>query len=423
LLEFRQILSLEGAAVKISDIEVIALRVEYPLGKGFWFSGGYCDARLSCLVRVYTDAGVTGLGSIYSHPELVRNIVEGHLRDLLIGEDPLQVESLWERNYTMTRWYGRKGVAVSALGGVDTALWDIRGKVARKPIHHLLGGERDQVPAYASALLWKDDPSDLGREAIRYLEDGFLGMKMRLGRNYEYDCAALDVVRKAIGSQHRLMIEGNARYSLAQAERIAPEFRTRDIFWLEEPFPPERPEDFLALRPKLAIPLAAGENEFGVQGFRELIDNGIVDIVQPDCSRAGGITECRRIGLLAAKHDLLVATHSWSDAVALVANMHLIASLPNGLTVEIDRTGNPLVDELLTEPLKVVDGKVALPKGPGLGVELDEQTLTRYTMPRGERIPPGIYSDMVFGSGNYKPAGPYERIDKETLMPNEGYPK
>jgi len=410
---------LKGATLKISDIEVLTLRFEYPPNKGFWFAGGYCDARLSCLVKVHTDKGITGIGSVYSHPNLVRQIVEGHLRDMLIGEDPREVEALWEQNYVITRWYGRKGVALSALGGVDTALWDIRGKLEGKPIYQLLGGNRDRVPAYASALLWKEDVSELGDEAARHLADGFNAMKMRLGRNFEYDCSALQTVRRVIGQQSRLMIEGNARYTLEQAVRIAPEFRSHNIFWLEEPFPPEYPERFRALRPQVGIPLAAGENEFGVQGFRELIETPIVDIVQPDCSRAGGITECRRIGQLAAQHGLQVATHTWSDAVALVANMHLVASLPSGLTVEIDRTRNALIDDLLAEPLRLVAGELVLTRAPGLGVELNEKALARYILPKEERIPDGVYSDMVFGRGSYTPASPYEQGEQETLLAEE----
>lgn len=394
--------------MKIEEIEVTTLLYEYPSDQGFQFAGGYCTGRVSSLIRVVTENGITGVGSVYSHPDLVRTIVQRNLRGLLVGRDPMEIEEIWQRCYNVTRWYGRKGAAISTLGGVDTALWDIRGKVLGKPIYELLGGTRAKIPVYASGLLWKEDPAELGREAERYLGQGFRAMKMRLGRNYAYDCEALRIVRQAIGLRNDLMIDGNSRYSLSQAERLIPEFRARNIFWLEEPFPPEDLESFLRLRPKLSIPLAAGENEFGVQGFRELIDRRVVDIVQPDCSRAGGITECRRIGELAAQHGLRVATHTWSDAVALVANMHLIASLPNGLMVEMDRTGNLLIDELLQEPLAVTDGEVSLPQAPGLGVELNEEVVDRYALPPGSQVPDGNYSDVVFGGTSYTPAGPYD---------------
>lgn len=395
--------------MKIRDVRVTALRFVYPENQAFDFAGGRCTGRLTCLVQVYCDTGEVGLGSVYSHPHLVRTIIEGQLRDFLIGEDPCEVETLWRRMYGLTRWYGRKGAAMSALGGVDMALWDLRGKREGKPVYQLLGAQRDAVPAYASGLLWKDDPKELGEEAKRHLANGFRAMKTRLGRNYEYDSEALRVFREVLTGKARLHVDGNGRYSLEQARRMLPEFQQTDIFWLEEPFMPEDIDNYLALKPELgAIPMAAGENEFGLQGFRELIDRGMVDIVQPDCCRVGGISESRRVGEMAARAGLRVAPHTWSDAVTLVGNMHVVASLPNAICVEVDQTGNPFIDDLLTEKLVVSDGAIQLPQAPGLGIELDEEVVERYTIPAGEPVPEGNYSDMVFGRADYAPASPYE---------------
>ena len=394
--------------MKIQDIEVITLRFEYPSGEGFHCAGGYCTARASSLVRVHTDEGISGLGSVYSHPDLVRVIVEGQLKPMLRGEDPLAVEMLWDRNYNLTRWYGRRGAAISAIGGVDMALWDIRGKVEGKPICELLGARRDRVPVYASALLWCETPTKLGEEAERHLAAGFRAMKTRLGRNFEYDRDGLLSLCSVLGEEHRLMVDGNARYSLSQAERMAPFFNEAEIFWLEEPFAPEDLDSYAALRPKLRVSLAAGENEFGMQGFRELMDHNVVDIVQPDCCRAGGITECARIGRLAAEQGRFVATHTWSDAVALVANLHLLASLDTDVILEIDQTGNALIDGLLSEDLKVRDGEVVVPRGPGLGIALNEDILERYRHPSDEAFPEGNYADMVFGPEYRAAPEPYE---------------
>lgn len=395
--------------MRIRDIQTTTLRFAYAPGEGFHYAGGYCTARVSTLVRVLTDTDHVGLGSVYSHPDLVRTIIENQLRPLLIGEDAADVEALWERSYSVTRWYGRKGAAVSALGGIDMALWDLRGKAAGLPLYQLLGARRHTVPVYASALLWKRDAAALCEEAGRHLDRGFRAMKMRLGRHYDYDLAALRQVRETIGAAPRLMIEGNARYPLAQAQRLAPAFRQANIFWLEEPFLPETPQLFAELRPHLAgIPLAAGENEFGRQGFAELIDGRVVDIVQPDACRCGGITESLRIARHAAAQGLRVAPHTWSDAVALTANMHVLASLDHGLTVEMDQTGNPLIEKLLSTPWQLHDGELALPQLPGLGITLDEDTVERYSLPPGASIPEGNYSDMVFGPQFYAPAPPYE---------------
>ena len=383
--------------MRIRDIEVINLRFEYPLAGRFRYAGGVCTGRVTSLIRVHTDSDLVGLGSVYSHPDLVRLIVEGQLRPALVGEDPCDIEGLWQRCYKLTRWYGRKGAAISTLGGIDIALWDLRGKIADKSISALLGASRSRVPAYASGLLWKDHPSELEREARRHLADGFQAIKMRLGRNRGYDCAALAAVRETIGPEVRLMIDGNARYSLDNAMGMIPRFRDADIFWLEEPFPPEDPDSFLALQSELgSIPLAAGENEFGEQGFRELIDPGVVQIVQPDCCRCGGLTPALRIADRAKAKGLRVAPHTWSDAVALTANMHFVAATTNALTVEVDRTGNPLIDDLLTKPIEVENGTVAVPESAGLGIELNEEVVHRYRVPRDCSIAPGNYSDMIF---------------------------
>ncbi len=383
--------------MKIRDIEVINLRFEYPPERRFHYAGGICTGRLTSLIRVDTDEGVVGVGSVYSHPDLVRTIVEGQLRPLLVGADPLEIESCWQRCYTLTRWYGRKGAAVSVLGGIDIALWDIRGKVEGKRICDLLGSARTAVAAYASGLLWKREIGELRDEAQRHLARGFRAVKMRLGRDPDYDRAALGAVRDTIGPEARLMVDGNARYSLSEARRMAPAWLAAGVFWLEEPFSPEQPEAFRALRPSIpGIPLAAGENEFGRQGFKELIDGGVVEIAQPDCCRCGGLTEALRISSDAAERDVRIAPHTWSDAVALTANMHLVAATPHALTVEVDQTGNPFIEELLVRGPRVTEGQVELPQGPGLGVELNQDTIRKYIVPRGRTTPPGNYSDMVF---------------------------
>ena len=383
--------------MKIRDVEVVNLRFEYAPERRFRYAGGVCTGRVTSLVRVRTDEGLVGLGSVYSHPDLVRTVVEGQLRPALVGEDPLEIERTWQRCYALTRWYGRKGVALSAIGGVDIALWDIKGKAAGERICDMLGPAEERVPAYASGLLWKAEVAELEEEARQHLENGFWGMKMRLGRRAAYDRAGLAAVRETVGSEVRLMVDGNARYSLSEAVSMAPEFESADVFWLEEPFAPEDPELFQALRPSLGgVPLAAGENEFGLQGFRELIDHGVVQIAQPDCCRCGGLTEALRIARHAQSRGVRIAPHTWSDAVALTANMHLASACPTALTVEVDRTGNPFVDELIAGGPRIEEGFAVMPDKPGLGVELNEDAVAKYTVPRGEATPPGNYSDMVF---------------------------
>lgn len=393
--------------MRIDHVETVHLHFDYPNRAGFTSAGGVTSGRLTSLVMVHTDNGHVGIGSVYSYPALVEEIVVGQLAPLLVGEDPREVETLWHKMYRWTRWYGRKGAAMSALGGLDTAFWDLRGQAEQMPLWKLLGGERPSCPAYASALLWQS-PEKLAAEASRHIDKGFRRMKMRLGRSEEEDIEAIRTVRRAIGPHYDIMADASMRYHLELARRIGKVLEENRIFWFEEPFEPEDIEAYASLRDTIAVPVAAGENEFGVQGFRELIRAGAVDIVQPDASRCGGISEELRVAHLASEASLKVAPHSWSDAVAIMANAHVVASQPHALTVEIDQTGNPFIEELLVEPLQVVEGRLRLSDRPGLGIELNSSVVEHLRLPDPRAIPDGHYSDMVFGKASYQPAGPYQ---------------
>lgn len=395
--------------MRIKKVEVINLRYDYPDGLGIACAEGLTGSRLSSVVVVSTDAGLTGVGSAYSHPDLVRLIVERHIGPHLVGEDPTEVEDLWDKMYSLTRWYGRKGAAISALGAVDVALWDIRGKSTGEPVYRLLGGTSPVVTAYASGLLWHDDLDAVAQEAADHVRAGFTLMKMRLGRTPEYDRAAVDAVLAAIEGKARVAVDGTHRYSLTEAIDLSRFLVERGVAWFEEPFPPEDLDAYTALRSRVDIPIAAGENEFGVQGFRELIRAGAVDIAQPDAARAGGITECRRIAELAAENGIEVITHTWSDALALVANAHLVSASDSGRAVEVDITGTPLMEELTAGGSPVSGGTVRLTDSPGLGVELDPAVVDRLAVPRDDGVRDGNYADLVFGRQPYDVVPPRAR--------------
>ncbi len=392
--------------MRIEDVEVVNLRFEYPAGSGFLYAGGKVTARVTSLVLVHTDTGETGIGAAYSHPDLVRTIVEGNLRAHLIGEDPAGIDAIWEKLYGLTRWYGRKGAALSAIGGVDIALWDLRGKAEKAPVWKLLGAERGRALAYASGMFWHDDVGELEREAARHRQRGFHRVKMRLGRSWDYDTAALQAAVRGVGKDGAVHVDGSHRYEEETAVRFGALLADAGAAWFEEPFPPEDIDRYVFLRKRLKTPLAAGENEFGVQGFRELIRAGAIDIVQADACRCGGITELLRIARLAAEFGLRVAPHTWSDAVSLVANAHVVAALPHGFTVEVDQTGNPSIDEL-TGGLVIQDGYLELGDGPGLGIALNQSALAKLTVPRGVTMTDGNYSDLIFGRQHYFVAPPY----------------
>lgn len=394
--------------MRITDIEVINLLFSYPNQHGFRYAGGVASSRVTSLVRVVTDNGLIGLGAAYSYPDLVRIIIEKQLKPMLIGADPLDVEANWQKMYDLTRWYGRKGVAISSLGALDIAFWDLRGKAEGQPLHKLLGSDRNAVPAYASGLFWQDDVSLLEKEAARHRSRGFRRVKMRLGRAEAYDMAAVEAVRRGIGPDGDVLVDGSHRYTLETAERLGHFLAEQKVFWFEEPFPPEDIDSYAALRGRISVPLAAGENDFGVQGFRELVRANALDILQPDACRAGGVTECMRVGRLAAKANLRIAPHTWSDAVALMANAHVVAALPNAITVEVDQSGNPFIEELLSEPLRIEDGLLRLPEAPGLGIDLNMDTVHRLAMPPEKSMPEGNYSDLFFGANSLRVPPPYQ---------------
>jgi D-galactarolactone cycloisomerase len=394
--------------VKIDDVEVINLRFEYPDGIGFAYAGGQVSARVTSLVMIRTDTGETGIGAAYSHPDLIRTIIEGNLRAHLIGADPSDINGIWDKLYGLTRWYGRKGAALTAIGGIDIALWDLRGKAARMPLWKLLGGTRGRAQAYASGMFWHDDVRALEREAGRHRHRGFHRVKMRLGRSWDYDTEAFKAAVRGAGSDGIVHVDGSHRYDEETAVRFGAILAEAGAAWFEEPFPPEELDRYVSLRRSLRVPLAAGENEFGVQGFRELFRVGAIDIAQADASRTGGISELLRISRMAADLGLKVAPHTWSDAVSLTANAHVVAALPHGLAVEVDQTGNPFIEELLSEALRIKDGYLELSDAPGLGVELNPAALGRLTVPRGTTMTDGNYSDLVFGRHYYSVAPPYK---------------
>jgi D-galactarolactone cycloisomerase len=396
--------------VKIDSVEVHNLYYRYPDDEVHRCAEGHMGARLTTIVFV-NAGGLRGVGAAYSHPDILRLIIEDHLAPFLVGQDPARIDELWDTMYSLTRWYGRKGAAISAIGAVDTALWDLRGKLEGAPLFELLGANRSEVTAYASGLLWQDDVALLEREARVHLGDGFRLMKMRLGRDAEYDRHAVAAVTQTLGGKARLAVDGTHRYTEEAAEEFARYLSTYDIAWFEEPFPPEDVEAYARLRARVDVPVSAGENEFGVQGFRELFRVGAVDIAQPDVARSGGITECLRIGKLAQEHGVNVVTHTWSDAVALTANAHVVAALDNGMAVEVDRSGCPFMDALLVEPPDIRDGKLHLTSRPGLGVAIDPKVLERLALPPGRPVPTGNYADLVFGPEGYTAVPPRARRD------------
>jgi len=379
--------------MKITDLAIHVLKS--PLAEPFAFSQGWVRQRSATLIEVLTDEGVGGWGEAFAQglepPEIAATVIDKALRPLLIGADPLDTEVLWHRMYHATRDYGRKGSVVAAISAVDIALWDIAGKVYGTPVHKLLGGAfRTRVQPYATGfyrIKGQGESKRLAEEALRHFEAGFTLMKVKLGFGVEDDIACMREIGRAIeGKPIRLMVDTNHAYGRAQALRLGRALEEYDLRWYEEPVAPEDIQGYGELRAKLAMPIAGGENEHTLFGFRELLAAGAVDIAQPDIGSCGGITAARHIMALAQSHGVQVNPHVWGSAVAQAASLHVIAAVPvahhslypQEPVLEYDRSSHPFRRELVREPIELVDGWVPIPDKPGLGIEVDRAMLDRY---------------------------------------------
>jgi L-alanine-DL-glutamate epimerase-like enolase superfamily enzyme len=302
--------------------------------------------------------------------------------------------------FQRSRQHGRRGIIMHAISGIDVALWDLAGKVANLPLYRLLGAYRDRVEAYASGGFYQEgkDVAALAEEAGSYMSQGYRAMKMKIGRNpstqtnlrqmlplhdtcvvsLEEDLARIAAVRQVLGSEAKLMVDINCAWSPALAIQMGRAMEPYNLYWIEEPVATDDIRGSAEVARALGTAIAGYETEVGVYGFRELITQGAVDIVQPDIAWAGGFTECRRIAALAYAHNIMVAPHAFSSALTLVAAMHLLASIPNGLMLEFDQNPHALREQLLTEPIRAENGYVTMPERPGLGVELDPEAVERY---------------------------------------------
>jgi L-alanine-DL-glutamate epimerase-like enolase superfamily enzyme len=389
--------------MRITDVRTYMLSyICRPLMSGIEHS----DRRNLLLVEIETDSGITGIGESASHggPLIsTKTIVDRELKPYLIGEDPLCIERLWDKMYRRSFFHGRRGIVISAMSGIDVALWDILGKASKLPLYRLLGGYREKVRAYASMGYYQTDKGleELSSEAAQCVNRGFSAVKIKIGRNsyaavgtsepsvYERSDLCVDdndiervaAVRTAIGHDVDLLVDANCAWKPHVAIRMARKLEQFDIYWLEEPVVPDDVEGSAMVAAAIDIPIAGYETEYTRFGYKELVSRRAVDIVQPDVIWTGGITESKRIAALASCYNIQCVPETFASAIALYANLHFIASIPNGELLEFDQTPNPLRDELVVEPLCIdKEGYVHLPEKPGLGLELDWDVVRLYQL-------------------------------------------
>ena len=379
--------------MKIIDVKVHIL--QSPLAEPFAFSQGWVHRRSATLVEVITDAGLTGWGEAFAQglepPQIAASAIEHALRPLVLGADPLDIEVLWHRMYHQTRDYGRKGSVVAAISAIDMALWDLAGHHYQQPVHRLLGGAFiTRVQPYATGFYRVRGQGERDRlvdEAHGHLAAGFQLMKVKLGYGVADDIEVIQAIAAAMqGRGVTLMVDTNHGYGRTEALRLGRVLDELDLRWYEEPVAPEDLDGYCELRAKLRTPIAGGENEHTLYGFRDLLGRHAVDIVQPDLGSCGGISAARHIIALAQAHGIEVNPHVWGSAVAQAASLQVIAALPvthhavfaRDPVLEYDRSSHPFRRDLVTQPIEMTNGFVPIPNGPGLGIEVRRDTLERF---------------------------------------------
>jgi D-galactarolactone cycloisomerase len=364
--------------------------------KAFGWSQRVTDRRQTALCMVSTDEGIQGLGEAFYYggpAKIVANLISDGYAPLLIGKDPFDNGVIWDFLYNWTRDQGMKGLPISALSAIDIALWDIKGKALGLPVYKLLGGPyRNKAHAYATGLYEPQNvPSiedALVEEALGYKKDGFFAMKLKVGYGIEKDMRYVKAVREAIGNDIVLMVDANHAYNAAEAIRLARKMEKYDIYWFEEPVPPEDIDGYIEVKQKSNILIAGGEDEFTRYGFRELITRRAVDILQPDLCAAGGFTEMMKITAMASAWNVPVIPHVWGTNVGLAASLQFFAALPHFPErrypaepfFEYDCSPHPLRDGVTQERFEMKDGYLDIPQRPGLGIALDMDFVKRHAL-------------------------------------------
>ena len=372
--------------MKITDVEAIV--VKQPdismIGDG---------SQDTVLIKVHTDEGITGIGEVDSSPYVVKSIIEAPashmvcmgLRETILGEDPFDVEKIWKKMYDSSYYYGRRSVGIHAMSGIDLAIWDIIGKALNKPVHKLIGGAfRKEIPAYCSILMPSTE-DEIKRIVDTYMPKGFKGIKFgwgALGQSKEMDIKLISAARKALGKAPYLMIDIGMTWKNAKtAIQMCNSLQEYDVYWIEEPLSPDDLDGYKRLAEAVDMRISAGEEVGTLYEFKELIDHCNIDIIQPDLSRCGGITIGKKIVDMASLKGIPVIPHAFKTGILMSASLHLLAAMPEALFLEYCSQETVLSKNLVKNHFSInSNGFVSIPDGPGLGIEIDEDILKKYTV-------------------------------------------
>ncbi len=361
--------------MKITDIETMVLAV--PTKRVIADSQNVLHQFEMILARIHSDEGMSGTGytlTVGSGGRLIKEAMDLYLKKPLIGQDPFRVRKIWNDMYWgELHWIGRAGVTTVAMAALDIATWDLMAKACGKPLWQLLGGCREEVPSYNTDggwLSWSEE--ELVRDMSRMIEEGFQGVKMKVGQKDPWaDLKRVEVVRRAIGDHVRLMVDVNQKWDLPTAMTFGKKLEDFDVFWLEEPLHPDDIKGHARLAQALNTPIALGEHVYTKYAFRDYIEQGAVEIVQADVTRVGGVTEFMTVASLAESNNLLISPHAGD---LMQVHQHLVCATPNALFLEYIPWGL----DLFVEPVVVRNGYLQAPQAPGASTDIREEMIERY---------------------------------------------
>jgi L-alanine-DL-glutamate epimerase-like enolase superfamily enzyme len=361
--------------MNITRMEIIPLSV--PLDRPFTGARQLPRRNINpIIVRLFTDPGLDAFGIAFAwNDNQVKSLVAciEDLQELIIGQDVRRPTEAWQRLYSATRHMGHTGYAVYAMASLDTAMWGLRAKSLDMPLAQLLGQIMDEVPAYASHMLFRNWSIDeLQKDAAFLIEQGFNAVKMNMGdKKIDMEIQRLKAVREAVGKDVKIMVDANWAWNASEAIRIGRKIEPYDVYWLEDPLASDDPDELSSVTEALDVPIAAGETCCTKYGFRQLIVKKSADIFLIDLQRAGGITEWMNIANMAQAWNIPVTSHLFHEF-----SVHLLAATTNGVFLEY----MPWYDRIYQEPPLVKGGCIRVPSAPGLGVELDETALKKYRL-------------------------------------------
>ena len=363
------------------------------LDQPFGFSQWTYDQRNNLIVEVIDDSGAVGWGECYGPSTVTQSGIHSFYAPLLLRKDPRQNEAIWQLIWRSSLDFARKGVMMGAMSGIDMALMDLKGKLCGLSVSELMGGRlRDSVPCYATGMYFKDlEESALIQqileEAQGYVSQGFTSLKIKVGKNLDFDQKLIVAMRENF-PKIRLMADANHAYDLKEATRMGKVLQEHDYYWFEEPLSPNHMDQFRQLSDRLDIPLATGEAEQTRWGFQDLLSLGGVQFAQPDLAYCGGPSEALKIRAIASSHGVNVVPHAWGTMLNMASAVHFIASSYTepgraeamSALLEVDRTPNPMRDEMYATSISIHDGHAKVPTVPGLGVEPDRSLMKTFTI-------------------------------------------